>query len=71
MEGSSHVSGPGKGGLCRDFRCGAQRLGQDFSSFLVLGRGGVEASPDEPQASSPGAPGKRAGEATGDGTAVP
>jgi large exoprotein involved in heme utilization and adhesion len=29
----------------------AQRLGQDFSSFLVLGRGGVETSPDEPQAS--------------------
>src|SRR5207244_1204067 len=25
----------------------AQRIGQDFSSFLILGRGGVEPSPDE------------------------
>ncbi len=29
-------------------RC-AMRLGTDFSSFLVVGRGGVEDSPDEPQ----------------------
>jgi filamentous hemagglutinin family protein len=29
-------------------RC-AMRLGTDFSSFLVIGRGGVEDSPDEPQ----------------------
>jgi len=29
-------------------RC-AMRLGTDFSSFLVIGRGGVEDSPDDPQ----------------------
>jgi hypothetical protein len=29
-------------------RC-AMRLGTDFSSFLLIGRGGVEDSPDEPQ----------------------
>ena len=32
-------------------RC-AIRLGQDFSSFLVLGRGGMEEIPDEPQVES-------------------
>ena len=33
-------------------RC-AMRLGTDFSSFLLIGRGGVEDSPDEPQSESP------------------
>ena len=28
----------------------ARRLGEDFSSFLLLGRGGVETTPDEPAA---------------------
>jgi hypothetical protein len=30
----------------------AQRLGQEFSSFLVLGQGGVDAEPDEAQPSA-------------------
>ena len=32
----------------------ARKLGLDFSSFLVIGRGGTAAAPDEPAAASPG-----------------
>ena len=46
-------------------RC-AMRLGTDFSSFLVIGRGGVEDSPDQPQDETL-APPRRKGKSKGDG----
>ena len=45
----------------------ARRIGQDFSSFLILGRGGVEPSPDEATDETSDEPAKRRDELRANG----